>query len=166
MEKEKKVADFMQSRPRNFSPTTPIREVTEIMMSESLSHVLITDEGEKVLGVVSKNDLLKYLLSLMKESSGRIYNDLEMGKSPISSIMTKTPISVSPDNTMEYALNLFSEYGFHCIPVLDDQGAALGIITFNDLVIGFACELAEDKAEYKFEHFSTGRWMYDYSWKN
>ncbi len=50
---------------------------------------------------------------------------------PVSKIMTRRPLTIAPETTMERARLLFEKHGFHHIPVLED-GKLLGIVSYSD----------------------------------
>lgn len=49
-------------------------------------------------------------------------------------IMTKNVIAVSPDTTVEKLSKLLSEHKISGMPVLDENGKLVGIVTENDLI--------------------------------
>ena len=49
-------------------------------------------------------------------------------------IMTKDPITVSPDTELTYAAKLLLDEGMNGLPVLDAQGKLVGIICQSDLI--------------------------------
>ncbi|MFI5592333.1 HPP family protein [Amycolatopsis sp. NPDC051758] len=49
-------------------------------------------------------------------------------------IMSSPVVSVTPDMTVKYAANLLSAHGFTALPVLDEDGRLVGVVTEADLV--------------------------------
>ena len=49
-------------------------------------------------------------------------------------IMSSPVVTVTPDMTVKYAANLLSAHGFTALPVLDDDGRLVGVVTEADLV--------------------------------
>ncbi|MEU8635880.1 CBS domain-containing protein [Amycolatopsis sp. NPDC048633] len=49
-------------------------------------------------------------------------------------IMSSPVVSVTPDMTVKYAANLLSAHGFTALPVLDEDGRLIGVVTEADLV--------------------------------
>ena len=49
-----------------------------------------------------------------------------------STFMKKEVMSVLPTSTIEEVTNLLSKYDFLCVPVADEEGRILGIVTFDD----------------------------------
>ena len=48
--------------------------------------------------------------------------------------MTHDVISVSPTTPQEEVARLVSKYGFNAMPVVSDEGKALGVVTVDDVV--------------------------------
>ncbi|MCU0613801.1 MAG: CBS and ACT domain-containing protein [Desulfobacterales bacterium] len=88
--------------------------------------------GEKLVGIVSDRDL--------KKASPSDATTLDMhellyliSRIKISDLMTKNPITVSPDYTIEEAAQLLLEHKISGLPVLDLKGKLVGIITQSDI---------------------------------
>jgi acetoin utilization protein AcuB len=60
-----RVSDFMSWPVITVGEERSIKEVAEGLMSEKISAVLVTNKGNEVLGIVTTEDLLRYLLSLV-----------------------------------------------------------------------------------------------------
>jgi CBS domain-containing protein len=69
----------------------------------------------------------------------------------IASIMTRNVIFVHPEDTMQRVDELFSSNNIHHVPVLDDQGRVVGIISKSDylkILHGFTLFKTEKSVEY------------------
>lgn len=51
----------------------------------------------------------------------------------IGEIMTDNIISLSPDDTLSNAIDMFDRYSFRAIPITDDQDKLLAVISFRDI---------------------------------
>jgi acetoin utilization protein AcuB len=94
--------------------------------------LLPVTSGEKLVGIVSDRDL--------KKASPSDATTLDMhellyliSRIKISDLMTKNPITVSPDYTIEEAAQLLLEHKISGLPVLDLKGKLVGIITQSDI---------------------------------
>lgn len=52
----------------------------------------------------------------------------------VKDMMTAEPISVKPEDSVVYAAKLLYQYNFSGLPVVDDKGIAVGIVTEYDLI--------------------------------
>ena len=53
---------------------------------------------------------------------------------PIEKVMTKEPISVSPDTPVPEVVRLMHQHKFGSLPVVDAQGHLAGIVTTTDML--------------------------------
>ncbi|MGB5276908.1 MAG: magnesium transporter [Gammaproteobacteria bacterium] len=74
-------------------------------------HPYIIDQSGKLIGVVSLRDLLRSRRSVT-----------------LSEIM-KTPVSVLPETSQDELVTLFADHPFLGVPVVDDQGMLLGVVS-------------------------------------
>jgi len=51
----------------------------------------------------------------------------------VGSVMTKSPVSIKPDDSLLAATRILKEKGFKHLPVVDGSGALVGIVTDRDL---------------------------------
>lgn len=83
---------------------------------ETVYYIYIT-EGEKLVGIVSLRDLL-----------------LSSSQAHLSEIMETKLKSVTPDTHQKEVAEICSKYNLIAIPVIDDGGDLLGIVTIDDIV--------------------------------
>ncbi len=51
----------------------------------------------------------------------------------LGDIMTDSLITLSPDETLHDAVDMFSRYSFRAIPITDDEETLLGVVSFHDI---------------------------------
>lgn len=90
-------------------------EVLEILKKKHISGVPIVKNGELV-GIVTRTDLLK-----------------NPEEEQIAILMTRNPITISPDNSIVEAARMILENNIRRLPVVEDHSLA-GLITIADLV--------------------------------
>jgi CBS domain-containing protein len=106
------VKDVMMLEPRSVGPATPIAEIRETFSSPSVKLMLVTD-GERFLGTLTRDDLP------------------ESGDGPIEPHVRADTPSLSPDDPVDKALELFREQGMSRIPVVTDSGRLEGLVCLN-----------------------------------
>lgn len=62
------VSDFMSWPVYTVNKETPIKTVTEIMIREKVSALVVENNNSDVIGIVTTNDLLAHLLQIIGES--------------------------------------------------------------------------------------------------
>jgi acetoin utilization protein AcuB len=73
----------------------------------------------------------------------------------ISSIMTTSVVSVKPEDSLEVVKSLLFERHFHHLPVTDDNGKLVGIITSWDLIK--SNKRFEEYGDYKVKDLMTSK---------
>ena len=95
--------------------------------------VMLVDESGRLTGLFTDSDLARLLASR---------RDAELD-SPIGDVMTKDPLTVSPEMLLHDVIGLLSQRKFSEIPVCDETGRPIGLIDITDL-IGCVPEDAEE----------------------
>jgi arabinose-5-phosphate isomerase len=103
-------------------PEAPLSEALLIMTSTRLGAVSIIDRERLLLGFFTDGDLRRVLR-----------RGLDMDGS-ISALMTKNPLTISPDRPAREAAAMMHRFGCDNLPVVDAQGRLLGILDEKDLI--------------------------------
>jgi len=85
--------------------------------TEFIYYLYVTDQAEKLLGVLSLRTLL-----------------LSRPDATIHSVMNPDVVSVKPDTSSEDVAGTIARYDLLAVPVLDDKGHMLGIVTVDDAI--------------------------------
>ncbi|MDQ5894448.1 MAG: hypothetical protein QG596_709 [Actinomycetota bacterium] len=144
------VAEIMDREPATVSPDDSIQDVIETLQTHDLPGVPVVDETRKVLGIVTESDLvisneeedfhLPHYVNIM---GGIVFLEStkhweERAKKAFAAtadqMMTKDPITVGPDEPAEHAGRLISEKKHNRLPVVDDEGRLVGMVTRVDVL--------------------------------
>jgi len=85
--------------------------------AETIYYLYVLDEAGKLAGVLSLRMLI-----------------VSQPKKPISEIMVKKVITVNPEMNQKEVASVISKYNLLAVPVLDDNGVMLGIVTVDDVI--------------------------------
>ncbi len=116
-------------------PDECARRAAGLMLREHVSGCPVVDGGI-VVGVLSEADLLRAMYSA-------VHNQEAIGT--VADHMTPFPLGLGPDATVEEAAHLFFEYPFRRVPVVDEAGALLGVVSRRDALAAYE-ELARHVA--------------------
>ena len=124
------VKEVMRTNVVFISSETKITEAKNIMMENKFSKLPVVDYG-KLVGIVTKNDLLK-----AEPSLATTLDMFEIGyllsKLTVKKVMMTNVITVSPDEVVEEAARIMVDNEISCLPVVKDD-ALIGIIAESDL---------------------------------
>lgn len=113
-------------------PDEPVVEVARRMREARVGCVVIVRDG-KPLGVLTDRDLALRVLAEGRDPRALVARD----------VMTYDPVTLTRALGIESASRLMREHGVRRIPIVDDDGALVGIVTADDLMSLFARELAD-----------------------
>jgi CBS domain-containing protein len=119
------VRDLMTPDPVTVMAETPVCEVWKILAERRFRHMLVADEGGHMLGLVSQRDLLVAVRSAESKAG---FEDTH----PISDFMHREVDTVRPDCCVAEAARHMLRSKRSCLPVIDDDGTIVGIITEAD----------------------------------
>ena len=99
-------------------------EAIRTMLARSVGAVAVVDENQRVAGVFTERDVMRRLAL-----SGR-----DPGKTPVREIMT-TPVEMAtPDTSPGKALATMVERHYRHLPVVDENGRLLGMLSIRNLL--------------------------------
>jgi len=93
----------------------------EILAKYGIGALLVM-EGEKLQGIISERDLIKKLVS----------QQLDPMKIKVSEIMTSSLITVTPETTVQEAMEIMTNKRIRHLPVLSSE-KLVGIISIGDI---------------------------------
>lgn len=125
------VKECMSTNPVTTSIDTPVLEAVGLMKEKGVRRLPVTDRG-KMVGIVAMSDLLK--VSPSPATSLSIYEiHYLLGRMAVSDAMTTDVVTVKADASIEEAAILMKDRKIGGLPVLDDEGNLVGIVTETDL---------------------------------
>jgi len=124
-----KVRDVMTWNVATVSSETPIMEARKIMDAHGIRRLPVVDKG-KLVGMVSKERITRTAPSPATSLSVWEINYL-LAKMTVKEVMSKDPVTVDPDMSVEAAIALAQKKGVGALPVVDNN-KLVGIATTND----------------------------------
>ena len=129
------VKEWMSKDPVTINDDTSMMKAIHLMKQNRFRRLPVLHEG-RLVGIVSDRDL--------KEASPSKATTLDvhelyylLAELQVKDIMTLDPVTVSPDDTVEHASKLILENTISGLPVVDDQGKVVGILTQSDVFRAF-----------------------------
>jgi CBS domain-containing protein len=147
-----KVRDLMTTDPITTTADAPLKEAARTMVREKISGLPVM-EGDKLVGMVTEGDFLRqeanrdqpYRLSLLEALFGD--GGAEPAVETVGEVMTEPVITITPDATVSEAARVMSHRKVKRLPVVDDEGKLIGVISRADIVNAFTKpdEVIEDE---------------------
>ena len=111
---------------------TPFLEARLILKEKRIRHLPVVDHG-KLIGVVTDRDLKEAAPSGATTLDVYELNYLLL-KMKVRDLIKREPITIKPTNSVEKAAFLMHEHKIGCLPVVDEAGMLVGLITETDLM--------------------------------
>jgi CBS domain-containing protein len=138
------VRDVMKLDVLTVLPSTPMKDVAQVLVDRRISGLPVVDEGGKVLGVVSEADFLikeggsdeiphRPLSRFLGESVKTRDLQAKVTAATAGEAMTAPAIVVAPSTSIREAASTMTTRRVNRLPVVDD-GHLVGIVTRADLV--------------------------------
>jgi arabinose-5-phosphate isomerase len=99
-----------------------IRQVVIEMTRSNLGLVCICSAEDQLLGILTDGDIRRFLTHS---------NDLE---SAATSIMTRNPTVIAPDQRLGMALSIMEQKKIYVLPVVDEHNTCLGVLRMHDIL--------------------------------
>lgn len=125
------VRDWMTRSPFTIHPQQTLPQAHKLMKTRNVRRLPVV-EGDTLVGIVTFGDIREAQPS--DASSLGIYElNYLIGLLTIDSIMTKDPITIRENATIAEAAEIMLEHKVGGLPVVDEEGLLVGIITETDI---------------------------------
>jgi CBS domain-containing protein len=148
------VADVMSTPVITVAPQTTFKDAVRILRRRRVSGLPVVDAAGRMVGIVSEGDLLNKLEgrvpdSNMFESRGRHLYSSRAEALDVTSAMSTQVVAVRPDVPVALAAREMHTRGFKRLPVVDEKGTLVGIVSRGDLLTVFLRTDARVRADVK-----------------
>jgi acetoin utilization protein AcuB len=130
------IRDWMTREPIVITEDTSLIKAIHIMKQHRFRRLPVVNAKGELVGMVTDRDL--------KEASPSKATTLDvhelyylLAELHVKEIMTRGPINISQDDTVEHAAQLMLEHVVSGLPVVNDRGDLVGIITQSDVFRAF-----------------------------
>lgn len=130
------VRDVMSTRVMTVHQGLPFKAVVAMLRDQQVSAFPVVDEENRVVGVISEADLLVKEALLADGSPRRIRSRMRAKADGVTAadLMSTPPATIGPDEPVARAARLMSLRHVKRLPVTDDAGRLIGIITRADVL--------------------------------
>lgn len=126
------IRDWMTKEVVTVTQGVSMMKASRLMKDHSIHRLPVVDEDGTLVGILSDRDV--------KEASPSKATTLDMhelyyllSEVKVKDIMTRHPISMRSDDSVEHAAIIMVEKRFGAIPVVDENNKVVGIISDSDI---------------------------------
>lgn len=109
---------------------TKLQEVARLMKKHNVGSVLVL-ENRKPIGMITDRDIIVRFLGSTQEEPGQEYR---IGNAVAGDFMTRSVVSVSEKDGIFECIQKMRQAKVRRIPVVNDEGFPVGILSFGDLL--------------------------------
>lgn len=136
---------MMTSPVETVGPTATFRAIAGRLLARAISAVPVVDEQGRVLGIVSEADLLpKEDREALEAGHGLMEGPrsrrarARAAAGTAAELMTSPAVTIGPDAPLAEAARLMRRRDVKRLPVVDEEGGLVGIVSRGDLLRVFA----------------------------
>ena len=130
--KKELVKNWMSKDVITLKPDATLPDAHKLMMEEEIRRLPVVDDNGRLLGIVTLGDIRGAEPSTATNLSVWELNYL-LASCTLDKIMTAKPFTISVEATIGQAARLMLENRISGLPVVDDDGKLVGIITESDI---------------------------------
>jgi acetoin utilization protein AcuB len=136
-----RVVDVMTKDPLIVTPSETVAQADELMAVNKIRQLPVVKAGELV-GIITDRDIRSFLSGSLLSSPEAREKAL---RTPIAEVMTTDPLTLSPDDNLQDAVELLINEKIGGIPVVDEAEGLVGIVTYVDVLRCFLNRLQEEQ---------------------
>ncbi|MGO9312496.1 MAG: DUF190 domain-containing protein [Syntrophobacteraceae bacterium] len=140
MPRNTRVLEIMTRNPKRVSATTPVSDVAKLLLSSTFTGLPVVDEKDRPVGVIAQGDLIYkadlpmrvgLLAQADRQKVGAILDTLAPKRA--REIMTHPAVVIEQNSLVTEAVDLMLKKKVKRLPVVDEAGKLVGIISRVDI---------------------------------
>ncbi len=135
------VRDVMTREPVTVRPQISVVDARAEMSRRRIRHLLVTEDGGLLVGIVTDRDIRSSLPSPATSLSVWELNYL-LARLTVGEVMTRAVITVDPDRDVREAARIMIDHKIGGLPVLEGR-EIVGVVTDTDLLRVLASGVGE-----------------------
>lgn len=117
------------------APTASVADAARLLSEKRIGAVVVSENGKTPMGILSERDIVR---ELSKNGAGVLDR-------PVSDLMTRKLVTCATGEDALAILERMTEGRFRHLPVVDDAGEMIGLISIGDAVSARLKELHAEK---------------------
>jgi CBS domain-containing protein len=114
-------------------PRATVAEAVERMCETGISALVVSEDGATISGIISDRGIIRAIAG----------SGTDVMREKVSAVMTAEVITCTPADSIESVMQTMTERRIRHIPVADDHGLLIGLISIGDAVKNRLDELGD-----------------------
>ncbi len=144
-----RVGDAMSANVTTVTPDTPLQTIVDQLIRRGVKALPVVNGERRVVGIITGGDLLRRGKLGVRLSLHQALDEAEV-KSELAqlekagrtarSVMTESPWTITADASLDEAIHALVRHGIKRLPVVEDGGKLVGIVSRTDLLRAVATD--------------------------
>lgn len=122
--RDESVRDIMTPEPQTLTPQSSAMDAAELMRDNGIGDVVVVDD-DRLFGIVTDRDIVVRVLAERSDPSAVRLGD----------ICSRDLTTIAPDASVGQAVQLIREKSIRRLPVVEDGGQVVGIVSIGDIAV-------------------------------
>jgi CBS domain-containing protein len=118
------VGQLMTKKLETINPSNTAQEAAKKMRDKKISSLVVTDSGDKPIGIVTERDLVRQVCT----------KDVSSNDVIVHQIMSSPIATIDADSSVEVAADIMIQNKIRHLLVIEEENKAIGIITSSDFI--------------------------------
>lgn len=110
-----------------------LKTIRKLFHSEQFHHLLVMESDRQLAGIISDRDFFR-AISPNASKDCACAKDLATLNKKAHQIMSRHPVVLQSGTSVETAIRVLVKHSLSCLPVVDTQGIAVGIVSWKDIL--------------------------------
>lgn len=125
------VRDLMERDIVTLKETDSLDIADDVMRLGRIRHMPVVGAGDRLVGILSQRDLFRAGISSVLQFRHSLEKEW-LAKIPVEDAMSREVIVTSADTSISDAVRLMIEMKIGCLPVVDEEGTLVGLLSETD----------------------------------
>ena len=121
---DQSIRDVMTPNPCAISPSASVMDAARIMRKSDIGDVIVL-EDDRLFGILTDRDIVVRALA----------EDADLHTTPVAEICSRDLTTIEPTASVGQAVRLMREKAIRRLPVVDENGFVLGIVSIGDVAV-------------------------------
>jgi CBS domain-containing protein len=117
-------------------PTETVQEAAEKMVQQHVGAIIIVDASGRPVGILTDRDIVCRVLAGRRDPRA----------TPIQEVMSADPVTIRVSGSLDAAVFTMRQKGVRRLPVINESGKTIGMVSLDDLIVLLAGELGQTAA--------------------
>lgn len=118
-------------RVETISASASIQDLVNSLNTHHIGALVVSNDGKRIDGIVSERDVVRAMPGKLDQLIGMHVRD----------IMTVEVHTCTPDSTAAELMKMMTEHRIRHVPVVDEEGTIISIVSIGDIVKNYVSEL-------------------------